>query len=626
MLGMKRHTRSSASTRKRLEPKPVLENLETKQLLSAFAYEHFDGFAKPGDVAHPAIAFSPRSQINVNGLDNDGKVLKGIDREGDQWCLTLKGPGSLIVTDVVPNDGTFNDSLDTIQIVGADPKKTRVVGQTTASALNRTNGTVDFNRLISLKGVKSIELNGFNLVRDRTPGDVLNVDPEIFLPGGVGKLSFHDIIANIDTANVGNFAPLAKPFQIVIGDPTTPLTAFKPTIKVDHIFNTVFDSTYNATRVLANRRNDPDQVSNQTLVIQTPPSGPLTTPTVEFVINGTLRELDALSITNNNQIAGLQVQFPIVGSTGRTQIRANAVDSIKVYGNAKNLVASRSKTPFENGFSGLDRLGKVKVGGNADGLGLDVNGPIGKLRFSKGLGSPIDNRLNSPISTERTAANLGIADADRGYPAAIDAIDPNIPFIKDPDTGGYGALITATSIDSITVGPAETNNLLGQNPLEYQKFATGRLTYALKPGNALTSVAVAAAGSIGDVKIIGDSANSEILAGFDYGSFVNGLDPERGPSSIKDVKQNGDQVDSVIAATYGPGPDKIFGTPDDKVGPGQIKGVLKGRAVTFGPRGGSGINTILGRRGAGVFAADRTASPKLEPAVKPSREHGVLVR
>ena len=45
-------------------------------------------------VAHPIGL----SDAQLSTLDNDGRVITGKDRQGDEYTLTVHGPGSLIVT------------------------------------------------------------------------------------------------------------------------------------------------------------------------------------------------------------------------------------------------------------------------------------------------------------------------------------------------------------------------------------------------------------------------------------------------------------------------------------------------------------------------------------------------
>ena len=167
---------------------------------------------------------NPNSSI----LSNQGKIVSGTDRAGDQWTITVHGPGQVIVTDTTPNDGALDDDIATIQIINSSLQSTYVTGTVIASPRVLTAGQVLFDRLIANSGVRSIVLNGFNLSANVTPA--VDQTPGIFLYGGVQTLKFNDIDAIIDTS------VSSTPYQIVIGDPSTPLKV-KPSIYLDSIIN-----------------------------------------------------------------------------------------------------------------------------------------------------------------------------------------------------------------------------------------------------------------------------------------------------------------------------------------------------------------------------------------------------
>jgi len=637
---------------RRLNAAPIIETMESRLLLTVgFGRYHLIDPAHVRTIEHegPAVRVTPRfkpSEASLLQLDADGKIIRGQDRDGDTYVITVHGPGTIIVTDVTPYDGVLNDDIDTIQLVGTDLRRTVITGQTTASSFPKSagntnepsfrhsDGVVFFNRLVGETGAHSIILNGFSLARTRTPGAELNVDPEIFLPGGVNTLSFNNIEATIDQANLGTpTAALAKPFQVVIGDPTTPLVHTHPRIKLNAIRNTVFNSNEFAARQTQPLRNDPTGQFARSQRILPPPTAPRVDPTVEFLVNAPVRSFEATSITRApRENAAENIQFTKVGTTGRTALRTPAAGRIKVNGETHNVTVSRSARPFEDGFTGMSRLAHAKFGGNADGLGLDVNGPIGSLTFARGLGSPVDNRANSPVSTARVASNFGRPDFDRGYPAAVELVNPGVPnsFPRDPATGGFGGLVTATTIGRLRADAAETKGLLGVDPASAQTQTTGVTSYVPRPGNALTAAAILAQRAVGGGVITGDLSNSEIAGGFDYVSFVDGLEANRAPGSVGPLHiPRGDLIDSVVSATYDPGANQVFGRTtqfgptDDLKGPGSIHAHQRGRAIQFGEKGNT-VPTVLGRQGTGFFAVKR--SPGLEPPERPSRFHGVLRR
>lgn len=564
----------------RRRPGAVLEALERRELMTlppgSYDYYHV---SIPTHVVIPQSA-APPSFVHPVGtpdrilsqLDNQGKVLTGKDRQGDEWQLELHGPGELIVTDATPNDGVLNDDLATIQIVGSDINKTVVTGQVTSSARLFTDGQVLFNRLIALDGVQSIVLNGFTLAQTVQPAtDVLNnTGPEIYLPGGVQLLQFHNIVAPI------NVAANDQPIEIVIGQQNTPLTV-KPTIKIDSIFNTVFDSA----------------------VTVNPNGIPATVPTVQIIVNGEIHGVEILSATAQPiEQAGLQYAFPTVGTTGRTAVRAVGIENLSVNGTARNFTASRQPIPFNTDFSGLEYLRNASFGGNADAVGLDVSGPIGRLRFVRGLGNP--------TGSLPSAVNLGVPDFARGYPSF----------------GLLGGLIKASRIGSLEAAPANLILTTNQDPDFIQNQRTGSTTYFARPGNALTSAGIVAQDGIGRVNIVGNSQNSEIAAGFDYNSYSAGLEGMRIPSRINRFDQRGDLIDSVVAATYRP-KDYVYGNIDaagqtnDEAGPGLIRGRFQGLLAD------TQNQTALGNYGAGFYARKKLGY--LPPPARPRRIHGIVV-
>ena len=69
-------------------------------------------------------------------------------------------------------------------------------------------------------------------------------------------------------------------------------------------------------------------------------------------------------------------------------MQATAINTLNVHGSAKNFTVSRSPVPFSSESSGINYLHKATFGGNADGVGIDVKGKIGKITFKRGLGNP----------------------------------------------------------------------------------------------------------------------------------------------------------------------------------------------------------------------------------------------
>ena len=146
-------------------------------------------------------------------------------------------------------------------------------------------------------------------------------------------------------------------------------------------------------------------------------------------------------------------------------------------------------------LSGLKYFRKATFGGNADAVALDVKGTIGRLTFKRGLGDPtaVSNAKESvananPNLTPNTvylpATNYGVPLGSEGYPAH----------------GLLGGVVTAKSIRSLKVGPANYTVLTAQNPKFIITGSTRTATpYMVNPGTALTNAAITTQGSIGKV-------------------------------------------------------------------------------------------------------------------------------
>jgi hypothetical protein len=608
----------SARRRQLLEP----EQLESRLVLST-AFSNYLSLYIPSDlyvtnpITNQRIPISARDLMQHNNpnssiLSNQGKIVSGTDRAGDQWTITVHGPGQVIVTDTTPNDGALDDDIATIQIINSSLQSTYVTGTVIASPRVLTSGQVLFDRLIANSGVRSIVLNGFDLSDNVTPA--VEQTPGIFLYGGVQTLKFNDIDALIDTSVSTN----PTQYQIVIGDPSTPLKV-KPSIYLDSINNSVFDSTTVSTTI---------------------PTAPITTPSVLFSINGVVQNFDVVSMTQSpippNYIAqsqkgtvkvwtgvpqsgpipaGYQFEYNVVGTTGRTSLQALAINHLNVVGKATNFTAQRATTPFGSSLSGLKYIRRATFGGTADAVALDVNGPIGRLTFKRGLGDPTGvtnatetvantNPNLTPTTVYLPATSYGVPLGSEGYPAH----------------GLLGGVITAKKIKSLKVGPANYTTLTAQNPNFVQTGSTGAATsYMVNPGTALTNATITTQGSIGHVTVTGDQLNSEIKTGFDYQSYLAGLQGTREASRIARITQRGDLVSSVDSATFRPakntttgeyvysystgtaGKGSITGTSTAGLGHG-IDAASYSKVTIAGSAYNTGGRTALGNFGAGFFA------------------------
>ncbi|MGZ3388238.1 MAG: hypothetical protein ACXVCF_01445, partial [Isosphaeraceae bacterium] len=391
----------------------------------------------------------------------------------------------------------------------------------------------------------------------------------------------------------------------------------KPSIYLDSINNSVFDST--STTI---------------------PTAPITTPSVLFSINGVVQNFNVVSITQSpvspNYIAqsqngtvkawtgvpqsgpipaGYQFEFNVVGTTGRTSLQALAINHLNVVGKATNFTAQRATTPFGSSLSGLKYIRRATFGGTADAVALDVNGPIGRLTFKRGLGDPTGvtnatetvantNPNLTPATVYLPATSYGVPLGSEGYPAH----------------GLLGGVITAKKIKSLKVGPANYTTLTAQNPNFVQTGSTGAATsYMVNPGTALTNAAITTQGSIGHVTVTGDQLNSEIKTGFDYQSYLAGLQATREASRIARLTQRGDLVSSVDSATFRPakntttgeyvysyntgtaGKGSITGTSTAGLGHG-IDAASYSKVTIAGSAYNTGGRTALGNYGAGFFA------------------------
>ncbi len=535
------------------------ESLESRVVLSSTQSSYLNPWI-PSDlpVSNPvthqpetlAVAHLNPNNPNSPLYTNQGKIVSGTDRAGDLWTITVHGPGKVIVTDTTPNDGVLADDINTIQLVGTNPNTTYVTGEVRQSAITSgtTVGTIPFNELIATTGVRSIVLNGFTLTDQVNPA--VSTPTGIFLLGGVRVLSFNNILAELDQSVT------TTPYQIVIGSGATPLR-YSPSIYLNTIQDVVFDST--ATTV---------------------PTTPVTSPTVQFIINGTLQNFDVAAITQGPFNGAFQFEFPVVGTTGRTAIQAKAVNNINVHGSANNFTVSKAAQPFSFQASGVDYIRRASFGGVSDAVGLDVNGPIGRLSFKRGLGNP-NGVFTGQTATGQLlpATTYGAPQKSTGYPAS----------------GYLGGVVSATHIRRLEVGPASQFVQTAHNPLYVQGREQGFPSYQASPGYALTNAVIATSGSIDNVAVNGSLQNTEIKTGFNYPSYVAGLQGTRAASRIGRLAVNGSLVSSDISATFIPA-NNHYNRRTGHAGPGFITGNVTGQALDTGGRTG------LGNTGAGVFA------------------------
>lgn len=594
-------SRSTSARRGRIQG---LEILERRELMAA-NIGAYPSLYTPTDlyVRNPltnerqgsVAAYSLYRQNDVTNalVSNEGKLVTGKDRAGNEWTISVHGPGKVIVTDTTPNDGALDDDIATIQIVGSSLNSTYVTGSTVASTRTTTSGTVRFNRLIAAEGVRSIQLNGFDLTSMVTPE--VAEDTGVFLYGGVQVLEFHDVIGLFDTAG----SP--TPYQIQIGQPNSPLRV-KPSIYLDSIYNSVYNS------------------DDSTI-----PTGPITTPWIQFSINGVVQDFSIVSATQSalppNYVTGsqqgtietwsgvptsgpapaaYQFFYNVVGTTGRTSLQAVGVNNLKVRGSAKNFTAQRDTTPFTTSNSGLNHLRRAEFGGVADGVALDVAGPIGQLRFNRGLGDPtgVYTASTETAPTDENpdtqtillpATNYGIPQGSTGYAAA----------------GLQSGAIRARRLGSMVAGAADVDTIAAQNPDYVSLRRIGYPTYTLAPGTAIVNSSITTTSSIDHVNVDGNVQNSAIASGFDYQAYRQGLSPLRQPSRIGSYRQHGDLINSTVSASTTPNEGDY--RKGATFGDGSITGHVSGKAYDTGGR------NALGQFGAGVFARRKVGRLPIAP-------------
>ena len=367
----------------------------------------------------------------------------------------------------------------------------------------------------------------------------------------MGTFSFNSIDAQIDTSV--NTAP----YQVVIGTPNTPLKQ-QPSIFINNITNLVFDSE--STTI---------------------PTTPVTTPSVQFTINGVIRQFDIVSATQGAVPAGFQFEFPQVGTTGRTAVQATAINTLKVHGSAKNFTVSRAPVPFSSEASGLGYLHKATFGGNADAVGLDVRGKIGKLTFKRGLGNPA-----GVYTATSSASGLLLPSTTYGTPPGRPGIPRQVSRV---------ARSVRRALASSRSGRPVCSWRPRRIPISSSSAFKGTQRTRSSPDMSLTNAVITTSGSIGNVSVQGTQLNSEVKTGFDYQAYVDGLEGTRGASRIKLLKTRGDLVNSDTSATFIPA-DNHYSLATGTAGNGSITADAVGRPYDTG-----GV-TGLGNTGAGLFA------------------------
>ena len=239
--------------------------------------------------------------------------------------ITVHGPGYVIVTDTTPNDGALDDDINTIQLVNTSPKKTYVTGNVIPSNTVQTTGEILFNQLVAVSGVKSIELNGFDLSAAVTPA--VTTPTGVFLYGGVGTLSFNSINAQIDTS------VNPAPYPIVIGHAEHAAQAAAVDLLEQH----------HQPGLRQHVDDHSDHAADDAF-------GAISRSTASCATSTSSRRRRV------RFRPAFQFEFPQVGTTGRTAVQATAINTLNVHGSAKNFTVSRAPVPFSSEASGVGYL------------------------------------------------------------------------------------------------------------------------------------------------------------------------------------------------------------------------------------------------------------------------------
>ena len=486
-----------------------------------------------------------------------------------------------------------------------------MTGTVIASPRDLTAGQVLFDRLIANSGVRSIVLNGFNLSANVTPA--VEQTPGIFLYGGVQTLKFNDIDAIIDTSVSTN----PPQYQIVIGDPSTPLKV-KPSIYLDSIINSVFDST--STTI---------------------PTGPITTPSVLFSINGVVQNFERRF--HDTVAHPAQLHCPVTKRDRQGMDRRAAIRSdsgwlpvrVQRGGDDRSDVApgSRDQPPQcrrqGDQLHGSARHDALRV--EPERSEVHPAGDVRRYRRCRRAGCQRADRQahlqawagRPDRRNERQRDRYSYSNTDaQPTPTTtvyLPATSYGVPLGSEgyPAHGLLGGVITAKKIKSLKVGPANYTTLTAQNPNFVMTGSTRTATsYMVNPGTALTNAAITTQGSIGHVTVTGNQLNSEIKTGFDYQSYLAGLEGTREASRIARLTQRGDLVSSVDSATFRPAKNTgdVYSTTTGTAGKGSITGTSTAglghgidaasysKVTIAGSAYNTGGRTALGNYGAGFFA------------------------
>lgn len=259
------------------------------------------------------------------------KTITGQDSDGDRWVLKLEGPGDFRVTkqpDAAGNAQTLASAsqIDAINIAGADPNLTRLVGQVRRGA--NGDGKVFFSTMTEqggrsegaagTNGIYAIDMPSFYLGQTSTASGTAATAPSISIPDGVVTLRF----GGADTTFT---APGGTPLATNAAADTFTINLGLPKSQ--------------GTSILINTSITSGQASSTT-------TGTPIQDSVIFNVFGRLNEFQANSIQGNTA-------FPSSGFRG----------------GGGTLVVSQADTA--TGVTG--QIGFARVGGNATNFAVQTN-------------------------------------------------------------------------------------------------------------------------------------------------------------------------------------------------------------------------------------------------------------
>ena len=399
----------------------------------------------------------------------------------------------------------------------------------------RRPATILFNELIASHGVKSIELNGFDLsaAGHAAPS---RTRPAIFLYGGVRNALVQQ--HRCDDRHVGQHRPRTRSSSV-----TRPRRSrcSRRSI-VNNITNLVFDST--ATTI---------------------PTTPVTTPTVQFMINGAIRNFDIVSATTGDDPGRVPVRCsPSVGTTGRTAVQATAIDNLNVRGSAKNFTVSRSAEPFTSEASGLSHPAQGDVrrqrrrGGHRR-QGHDRQAQV-QARTGQSGGRLHGHRCQTACSCRRrpTERHPGSTGYPGGGPAGRTRSGPR-------------------RSSKLSVGPANVLTQTAQNPTSSSLTSRGIRRTPVSPGYSLTNAVDRHIGVDRQAqRRPAPSSTPRSRRASTTPRMSPGLEGTRGASRIARLERSGDLVNSVASASFRPA-NNHYSHGTGTAGNGQITGRGHGR-------------------------------------------------